>query len=333
MGSDTPLISIIATFYNLEDYVDRCVTSLINQQYANIEIILVDDGSSDNTWQLLKEYESIPNVKLIRQKNAGPGAARNTGMNASNGDWIYFVDGDDYLYPWSIKLLSEKTVGTDAQIVIGLSKIVVDDVDNQHEPSRESTRVHALTQKEAIQRLLLEADITEAPWTKLIKRNIATSNPFPENTYYEDVAWAPKILLSCSNIILVEAIIYAYWMRQGSVVHRKEAHIQQARDFSRAIEQMFTPIEHDYPDMKQEIAYRRALELSRLHALLKTIPNNKEAASMDASCLEEISNSYTLCKSLDSIPKAKKMRIGLMAHAPFIHDRVLGFYERYIKGR
>ena len=98
MKNEKPLITIIVPVYNVEKYLDECINSLINQDYKRIEIILIDDGSKDNSLKICKEFEKkYKNIKLIEQKNSGVSIARNKGIENANGEWICFVDSDDYM--------------------------------------------------------------------------------------------------------------------------------------------------------------------------------------------------------------------------------------------
>ena len=116
---DKTKISIIATFYNLEDYAKRCVDSLTSQTLQDIEIICINDGSKDNTIGILQELAQSDNrIKIIDKKNEGVSIARNTGINAASGEYIMFVDGDDYLEPNACEVLYQKAIETDVDIIV-----------------------------------------------------------------------------------------------------------------------------------------------------------------------------------------------------------------------
>ena len=111
-------VSIIATFYNLEDYAKRCVDSISSQTFQDIEIICINDGSKDNTIGILQELAKSDNrIKIIDKKNEGVSVARNTGINAASGKYIMFVDGDDYLEPNACEILYKKAIETDVDII------------------------------------------------------------------------------------------------------------------------------------------------------------------------------------------------------------------------
>lgn len=332
MNENRPLVSIIATFYNLEDYAKKCVDSMFAQTYGNVEIVLVDDGSVDGTAAILDECGNWPNVSVIHTENRGPGAARNTGLAAARGEWIMYIDGDDYLYPWSVELLIQCALMAGTPLAAGSYDIIVGDHENSRDLRPENVCAKVLDKPALAEAFLLE-EVTEQPGAKVIRADIAAEHPFPEGCWYEDVMWAPKLYLACDSTSVIDIPVYAYVMRSGSVVHRNHAQIEQAQDFLYAIDTMTKTLVEAYPDLCSLIAYRRALELSRLHALLKTMGDDPRAAEMDALCLQEIKSLVDDFKGRTTIPIAKRKRIELIAKAPSLHDLALRVYEKFIKGR
>lgn len=327
-----PLVSIIATFFDLENYATKCIRSILNQSFENIEVMLVDDGSSDGTAVILDAFASDDRVKVIHTENHGPGAARNTGIRAATGDWVMFVDGDDYLYPWSVELLLHCVLTAGAPLAVGKYNVIVDGNDDYKLDSGRDFDVKLLVDRAVADALLLE-EVTESPCAKIIRAGIAKSHPFPEGSWYEDVMWAPELYLACDLVAVIDVPVYAYVMRAGSVVHRKRGQLKQAQDFLRATDAMTGALEQAYPDSSVFVAYRRALELSRLHALLKTIEDEPDVIRMDEECLREIKALVPRFKGDGRIPVAKRMRIELIAKAPGVHDLALHAYERFVKGR
>lgn len=119
MKEDNALVTIVVPVYNVEKYLNKCLTSIINQDYANKEIILIDDGSKDNSLIICKEFQKkYKNIKVIEQENLGVSVARNKGIEKANGDWICFVDSDDYMEPNMISKMIENTRKEDFDILI-----------------------------------------------------------------------------------------------------------------------------------------------------------------------------------------------------------------------
>ena len=116
----TGLVSVIVPVYNCERYLRRCIESIINQSYKNIEIILIDDGSTDNSGEICNAYALSDNrIRVIHTENSGPSAARNIGIKNSKGEFIFFVDADDFIKNNAINLLVEHYHRTKADIIIG----------------------------------------------------------------------------------------------------------------------------------------------------------------------------------------------------------------------
>ena len=113
--NSTPLVSVIVPIYNTEKYLDRCIKSIVNQTYKNLEIILVDDGSTDNCPSICDNWAKIDSrINVIHQKNSGVSAARNAALDLASGEYIGFVDSDDFIEPDMYSLLVQKSVDTDA---------------------------------------------------------------------------------------------------------------------------------------------------------------------------------------------------------------------------
>ena len=112
-------VSVILPVYNASDYLHQCMDSIVGQTLKDIEIICVDDGSTDNSLDILKEYEQKDKrVKVIQQKNAGAGAARNNGLSIATGEYLSFLDSDDFFEPDMLEKAYEKAKGSNAQIVV-----------------------------------------------------------------------------------------------------------------------------------------------------------------------------------------------------------------------
>ena len=110
-------VSVIVTVYNVEKYLDECVNSIINQSYSNLEIILVDDGSSDTSGQKCDTYKAVDNrIKVIHKKNGGLSDARNVGIEIATGEYISFIDSDDYVSEIFIESLVNKVNNTDCKV-------------------------------------------------------------------------------------------------------------------------------------------------------------------------------------------------------------------------
>lgn len=213
--------SIIVPVYNISEYIERCVKSIFMQAYKNIEMILVNDGSTDESGEILEklEKENPECIKVVRQENRGAGAARNHGVRHATGDFFMFVDGDDYLLPGCIPRLYDC-----------LNKKQYDIVLFNLFTAKEKGRINTVQEINGKMRgeqfpgknkTLLR--IPTLPVCKLYRREWYLNNQiqFPEKIIYEDVPIVPFAISRAGRIFILDEAFYVYIQRKGSTMHRK----------------------------------------------------------------------------------------------------------------
>lgn len=216
MDEQNALISVIVPVYNVEKYLPKCVESLMAQTWKNLEIILVDDGSPDNSWSIMQEYARRDSrVRPLRQKNGGLSAARNAGVDAAKGEYIGFLDGDDYLAPETYELLYRAMMKYDAQISI-CSFEYVDEYGNVLPTNSPMTREEVLTREEALNRLGGDKNwyYVTAP-NRLYRRELFDKVRFPLGKIHEDEYTAHLFYWQCERVAIVPRNLY-YYVQHGS---------------------------------------------------------------------------------------------------------------------
>ena len=181
----TPLISVIVPVYNVEPYLRRCVDSILRQTYRNLEILLVDDGSTDRSGTICDACaQQDTRVKVIHQKNGGLSAARNCGLETARGEYISFVDSDDLINDRMIETLYRDLAGQGADI----SAVGYRMFENQEElrPEEITAPVQCMTGKEALRRILVSEEIGDFAWNKLYKKILFQTIRYPEGRVFED---------------------------------------------------------------------------------------------------------------------------------------------------
>ena len=134
LNNTNPKISVVIAIYNIEKYLHRCIISVLSQTYQNQEIILVDDGSTDNSSSICEAYSKMDSrVIVIHQENQGLSAARNVGTRNASGEWITYIDGDDYVHPCFLECLYLSAMKSNANIIVCGSKIVTNGT-TEHKP-------------------------------------------------------------------------------------------------------------------------------------------------------------------------------------------------------
>lgn len=215
------LISVIVAVYNIEQYIACCIESIQRQTYKELEIILVDDGSTDESGKICDAYKDKDDrIKVIHRENGGPGAARNMGIEHAHGEYIGFVDGDDWIEASMYEKMIQQAQKESADLVVCRYYRVYRDfcVD-------ESTNRITIYEKpfSMLTQCFKEDEaflIQSAPWNKLYRRTLLEEERFPEDTVYEDVVFSAKILSKVQKGVYIDTALYHYTCeREGSTTN------------------------------------------------------------------------------------------------------------------
>lgn len=254
---DKPLISVIVPIYNVEKYLRRCIDSLVGQTYPNLEIVLVNDGSPDNCGEICDKYaQKNKNIKVLHQKNQGVSAARNNGVKISQGEYISFVDPDDFIPINSISRLYEALEKYHAPLVAGKRLEIYEgqEIHNGKLCEKELKTICYDTE-EALRKVCYGTGISVVSWGKLYRRNLIVENPYTEGIYYEDVALTYRIIAQCEKVVELQEVVYYYLQREDSIVHCsiQPKHIE---DGMRAVKEELKFMEEKHPAVVQAATYR-----------------------------------------------------------------------------
>jgi glycosyltransferase involved in cell wall biosynthesis len=210
-------ISIIIPIYNVEKYIRRCLDSVINQTYKNLEIILVDDGSTDQSGKICDRYALEDNrIIVIHKTNEGLSDARNAGLDIAMGEYILYVDGDDYVTLDYAEVLYKNLKDYNADISFAAFDYVYEE-DNDEKNRNDNHNVEIWQTQEIIKNMLLQRKITTSVWGVLSKRCYWDNIRFPVGKLYEDLATSYKIYSQAQRAVFQGKCIYFYLMRSGSI--------------------------------------------------------------------------------------------------------------------
>lgn len=212
-----PLISVIVPVYKVEAYLDKCISSIVNQTYTNLEIILVDDGSPDNCPAICDAWAAKDNrIKVIHKENGGLSDARNAGMKIVTGELLGFVDSDDWVEPDMYQLLYENLVANDCDI--SACGVQMDWKDGT--PSRALTMNGSciLSAEEAMRAIIEESWLKQPVWYKLYKAKLVKDIQFPVGKYHEDVFWSYQAFGRANKVSVFDTPCYFYTQRAGSIM-------------------------------------------------------------------------------------------------------------------
>lgn len=211
---DNPLISVIIPVYKVENYLKQCLDSVCGQTYNNLEIILVDDGSPDDCGEICDEYAMKDSrVKVIHKKNGGLSSARNTALDIAMGDYISFVDSDDYLDLLFYEKLMTTALANDSQIVMcGRYDVSQTGICPKFFLDKNCT----ITKKE-VMGLILADKIGSQPWDKLYKKSLFENIRFPEGRVYEDIGTTYLAFHKCNNFAFMHEPLYYYRLNNAGI--------------------------------------------------------------------------------------------------------------------
>lgn len=252
------LISIIVPVYNVQKYLPRCIDSIINQTYKNLEIIVVDDGSTDDSGKICDEYAKKDNrIRVIHKENGGLSEARNIGINQANGDLIGFIDSDDYISKDMFEILRKSLIKYQTDISICNIQNVNEDgvrLSTQMDYHEEKTQV--LEKKEALQ-LLLEDKIKSYAWNKLYKIELFDDIRYPKGKKMEDLATTYQLFDRATRVVFNQEICYYYVYRKNSILH----HVNNSLmiDWNYAINERYNFLIDKYSDLKESLIINRLL--------------------------------------------------------------------------
>ena len=219
MNSKT-LVSVIIPVYKVEEYLRRCLDSVVAQTYKEIEVILVDDGSPDNCGKICDEYaEKYREFSVIHQMNQGLAAARNNAVKIAKGEFITFIDSDDFVEEDYVEYLLKIQEEYDADVVIGGYKYIYDG-DKKPERSGQENTVR-MSPEEALICMNYTKGFGATAWAKLYKKTSLLKYPYPPQKLYEDLATTYKIIGDAKTVVFGDRIIYYWVQRMGSIMHQQ----------------------------------------------------------------------------------------------------------------
>ena len=243
-----PLVSIIVPVYKVEKYLEKCIASVVNQTYTNLEIILIDDGSPDNCPAICDAWkECDPRIKVIHQPNGGLSVARNEGLKLATGEFIGFVDSDDWIEPNKYEVLLTALLETDADIAVCNYQIETE-ASNSNIINTESPKRKQYTPEAALEKIFKwQGFICNFVWNKLYRRAVISDIKFPEGKIHEDVPWTATVIGNSKTIVSIDCPLYHYLNRPDSLTRDGQYKLRRLQDEREMIEQRLEYIRSHFP--------------------------------------------------------------------------------------
>ena len=212
------MISVIVPIYNVEKYLEKCINSIMNQTYRDLEIILINDGSTDSSGQICDKYKKIDErIKVVHKENKGVSSARNRGLDIAKGDYIGFVDSDDYIHPNMYEILYNNLINNDCDISMCN---YVKGVQEGYKFNNIKNNIELLDNLEQM-RCFYNDKLGQilGCYLKLYKKELFNDLRFDENRIFEDWLIAHQIHSKCDKMVYIPNILYFYRQREGSIIN------------------------------------------------------------------------------------------------------------------
>ena len=272
------MISVIVPIYNVEAYLRYAMESLFNQTYKDFEVILVDDGSTDDSGKLCDQYASEYDwVSAYHKENGGLSDARNYGVAKAKGEWIVFLDPDDYFEPCALELLMELQKQTGARIVAGKGNDTYDHESYQYYQLNEEilSKAILLSSEETLIEMLYGKMATVSAWAKLFPKDIVEKYPYPKGKIYEDLYVISDYLKEVESVCIIDLGIYHYYRRPNSITlsNFNSKHY----DFYHSMNHLEDVVKKDYSDnINLDDAVIARLFIGSLHIFILITDSSKE---------------------------------------------------------
>lgn len=258
------LISVIVPVYNVEKYLERCLDSILRQTYTNLEILVIDDGSKDNSGKICDEYEAKDSrIKVIHKINGGLSDARNAGLKIATGEYIGFVDSDDYIADDMFETLYNLSENNSADIsIVSFYEIYKDKIIGV----RNDKTLTKMTKEEALKELLIDTNIQSYAWNKLFKKELFEGLNFPVGKNFEDIATTVLLFEKAENVVVLQEPKYYYLRRDDSIIGHRNS--KTYIDYLEVIYDKYMYLKDKYPNIEVYNAYNYVINMIWVYTII-----------------------------------------------------------------
>ena len=284
------MVSVIIPIYNVQDYLARCIDSVLTQTYKDLEIILVDDGSLDASGDICDEYDlKYRHVRVIHKTNGGLSDARNAGLVVAPGKYVTFIDGDDYVHPSFVEALLHTIKTTGAQIA-ACTWQELKDGDTPRNVNVEKASCKIFSQEEAINTVFYQGELNHSACSRIFEKQLFDDLRFPEGALYEDLAIIFPLLRKVDKVALLKAPMYYYMHRAGSILTTISLRRTHVLDHLEALEQQVSD------EAPQYLPAVRSRHLSACFNMLRLMPaRDTKWQATKQRCWDYIKNMRVSC--------------------------------------
>ena len=293
MEEDRSLISIIVPVYQVENYIDECIQSILKQTYSNLQIILIDDGTLDHSGEICDLYaKKDQRIEVIHKNNTGLSDTRNLGIRKAKGEYIGFVDSDDFISETMYEDMYYLIQKTQAQACICNLYIVTN---NQKVMKNEDEGIQVYDKMQILKEIILDKKIQSYACNKLYKKELFQNLAYPVGKKYEDIGTTFYLLEKCNKIVVTGKPEYYYIQRSDSIVNQISE--QTILDYLEVIEKRYEYIKEKYPELEPYNVYYLA------KTLLTAYIDKERLETITEKLKQKVEEIYTKVKQAIQIQK------------------------------
>ncbi|SOD81222.1 glycosyltransferase [Spirosoma fluviale] len=295
-------LSIIIPVYNVENYILKCLESVLNQADETIEVICINDGSPDSSRQIISEYIiKYKNVKCIDRINGGLSAARNTGIFAAQGEYIVFLDSDDWLEGNVLSELYRQAKCNDLDVLIGNTQWIYLDFIKKSKKLSAEIVPETINGEDALTKLMDSGVYEPMAYNYIVRRSFLLKNSllFKEGLLFEDELWAPQLLLQAKHVKGSHLIHYNYYQRQNTIMNSL-ASVKKIDSFAYVAAELIKISEDKHELLKQNLWFRACVLYNCKFTMQQIIGDYNNKFRISWLSLLDVSSSYSsFNRSLD----------------------------------
>ena len=309
------MISVIINVYNGEKYIKKCIDSIINQTYKDLEIIIINDGSTDNTLSICESYDD-ERIRIINQKNMGISLSRNVGIDNINGEYAFFVDSDDYIEPDTIEYLYDLCKKYNVKMATCQSIVVYD---YETKIVNKEEKVDIINGLDIVKKMLLNLERNGNIWGKLMKRELIKKVKF-QDRIMDDLPVVYKMALPLDKIAYSNQIKYYYYKHPNSILTSKKP--DYSIDFYKSVLERYDYLKKLYPDMIEN-------EICVLWSIVILYGHNNEIVNNyleEVKAKELFKKMFTIKVISSKLKRKDKIKIVLFRISPKLYGFVIKKY-------
>ena len=314
------MITVIINVYNCEKYIRKCIDSVINQTYKNLEILIINDGSTDKTLDICKSYND-KRIKIITTKNQGLSFSRNIGIENAKGEFLYFIDADDFIELDTIEYLYKLCIKYNADMA---TCECLDIYSYNFKIKEYKEKIYILSNEEMLKKNLLSViKHSDTTWNKLIKKSIVKNIRF-KNKIINDLTTTYKIIISSKKIIYSTKIKYYYYRNSDSITLSKRNDLNRNIEIYKVLNKRYYDIKKIYPNLiENDIAMVRTIIMlySRQNNELRNFLNNEKV-------LQLFKKLYSLKMLKYELSRRDKIKIIIFSINPKLYQFIIDVYMK-----